>query len=213
MRKLGLFSFSLKFVFQRAVLVSLVALAWTTFFPNSVRAQLSARTMARGLDQLVNESQLIVRGRIISASLEPHPQLRNLMTVVVTMSLSNTYKGPAHTSLVFRQYIGNVAGQGVPSEYRKGLELLLLLRPASEYGLTSPAGLEQGRFEVRTEHGRAVALNGRGNVGLFDQVAERAKLAGAQISPRSAKVLSQRRLGPMPVGDLEDLIRSLARTR
>ena len=214
MRKLGLFSFSPSSILRRAVFFAILGCAYVSIPSYVVHAQLSARTLARGIDQLVDESQVIVRGNIISATVEPHPQLQNLTTVVVTMNVSDTYKGKAQKSLVFRQYIGNVVSHRVPSEYRKGQELLLLLRPTSEYGLTSPEGLEQGRFEVRVERGKRVAVNGRGNVGLFDQVSQRAKVAGTQLSVRSAAVLKQKQSGgPVPVEDLEELIRSLARVR
>jgi hypothetical protein len=128
------------------------------------------------------------------------------------MTVSETYKGRSQKTMVFRQYIGNVNGQSLPSEYRKGEELLLLLRPVSEYGLTSPAGLEQGRFEVRLQKGKKLAVNGRGNVGLFDQVFERTGQK-IQLSPRIATLIKQRTPGPLPVADLENLIRTLARTQ
>jgi hypothetical protein len=213
MRQLGLFSPKLKIVLARRVLlVTVFGCAFTPFFFSIVQAQLSARTVGRGLDQLVNESDLVVRGSVVSSSVEPHPELRNLMTVVVTMAVSDTYKGRSQRTIVFRQYIGNVNGQSLPSGYRKGQELLLLLRPVSEYGLTSPAGLEQGRFEVRFQKGKKVAVNGRGNVGLFDQVFERTNRK-LQLSPRAATLVKKRMPGPIAVEDLEDLIRTLARAR
>src|SRR5262249_41495280 len=200
MRKLGLSLLRPKFLLRRAAIVAVCWLGCVSFLSYSLYAQLSTRTVSRSLDQLVGESEVIVRGNISSAVVEPHPQLQNLMTVVVTMNVSDTYKGRAQKSLVFRQYIGNADGHRVPSEYRKGLEMILLLRPASEYGLTSPAGMEQGRFEVTVQGGKRVAVNGRGNVGLFDQVTQRAKVSGTQFSPRSAMVLNQRQApGTVPV--------------
>jgi hypothetical protein len=213
MRKLGLFSLGLSFVLKRVVLVTICVSAFTLYFCSDVQAQLSARTLGRSLDQLVDESEVIVRGSVVSSSVEPHPQLQNLMTVVVTMTVSDTYKGRPLKSIVFRQYIGNLSGQTFPSEYRKGQDLLLLLRPVSEYGLTSPAGLEQGRFEVRLQKGKRVAVNGRGNIGLFDQVFERTGQRKIQLSPRAATLVQQRTPGPVPVTDLENLIRTLVGAR
>lgn len=212
MRQLGLSLAGRKFVLERVVLVTIWVSALMPFFSSAAQAQLSARTLGRSLDQLVDESELIVRGSVVSSSVEPHPQLRNLMTVVVTMTVTDTYKGSPHKSIVFRQYIGNLNGQTFLSQYRKGQELLLLLRPVSEYGLTSPAGLEQGRFEVRFQKGKKVAVNGRGNVGLFDQVFERTGRK-IQLSPRAATLVKQRMPGPVPLADLEDLIRTLVRAQ
>ncbi len=213
MRQLGPFSLSLEVVIKRVVLAAICVSAFAPFFFSAAQAQLSARTVGRSLDQLVDESEVIVRGSVVSSSVEPHPQLRNLMTVVVTMTVSDTYKGRQQKSIVFRQYIGNVNGQSFTSQYRKGQELLLLLRPVSDYGLTSPAGLEQGRFEVRLQKGKTVAVNGRGNVGLFDQVLERTGQRGMQLSPRAATLVKQRTPGPVPVADLEGLIRTLVGAR
>ena len=212
MRELGLFSLRLKCLLKRVVLVTTCVSALMPLFSSDLQAQLSARTLGRSLDQLVGESELIVRGSVVSSSVEPHPELRNLMTVVVAMSVSDTYKGRPQKSLIFRQYIGSINGRIVPSEYRKGEELLLLLRPVSEYGLTSPAGLEQGRFDVRFHNGNKVAVNGRGNVGLFDQVFERTG-GRVQLSPRASTLVKQRRPGLVPLADLEDLIRTLARAQ
>lgn len=94
-------------------------------------AQSSARTIQRPLDQLIDEADVIVHGRVLSARLEAHPQLHNLMTVFVTMSVQDTYKGKPANSLTFRQYVWNTAGSERASEYRKGQEMVLLLRPVA----------------------------------------------------------------------------------
>ena len=184
------------------------------FSPNA-SAQSGLFAVSRSLDQLIDESDLVVRGYVISIRLEPHPQFRNLRTVLVSMSISNTYKGTARKSLVFRQYVWGDSSQASASGYQKGEELILLLRPVSQYGLTSPAGLEQGRFTVIADNksGQKIAVNGRGNIGLFDQLQQRARSRGLQLSARSAAIVSQPHPGSLPVDALEDLIRIFARTR
>jgi hypothetical protein len=177
-------------------------------------AQSAARTLPRGLDQLTEEADVIVHGYVLSTKVEPHPQLSNLMTTVVSMSVTDTYKGKPQKSIVFRQYIWDLHGQFGAAEYHKGEELLLLLGPASEYGLTSPVGLEQGRFRVlRDGKGKVVAVNGRGNLGLFDSVEQRARARGLQLSPRTAALAKQPQAGPVPLADLADAIRTFGRTR
>ena len=110
---------------------------------------------------------------------------RNLMTLVVTMSVAGSYKGPARKTISVRQYVWDLSQQRTSSEYGKGQELLLLLGPVSEYGLTSPVGLEQARFLIMTDRkGNATAQNGRGNVGRFDAVARRAQGRGLHLSPQ-----------------------------
>ena len=124
--------------------------------------------------------------------MEPHPQFPNLMTVVVTLDVQETLKGAPQKSIQFRQYIWDVRDRRDAAGYRKGEELLLMLVPTSTYGLTSPAGLEQGRFRiVRDSNGNATALNGRGNAGLFQQTAVRARAQGISLSARQSAVLTQ----------------------
>jgi len=180
--------------------------------PNS-NAQRGARTLPRGLDQLTDEADVIVHGYVTSAKDEPHPQLRNLMTVVVSMSVKDTYKGKPQKSIVFRQYVWDLDPRRDISEYGKGQELVLLLGPISEYGLTSPVGLEQGRFRVLLDSkGQAIAVNGRNNFGLFNSVEERVRAQRLQLSPRTTLMVRRHEAGPLRLTDLEDAIRSFART-
>jgi len=136
------------------------------------------------------------------------------MTVVVSLSVSETVKGSPRKSIVFRQYIWDVRDQFDAAQYQKGEELLLFLGPVSENGLTSPVGLEQGRFRVlRDEKGGAVAVNGRGNFGLFDSVERRAQVRGLQFSPRVAALVRRPRAGPLPLADLEEAVRAFGGRR
>lgn len=190
-----------------AITFSFIFLTLSTGF---APAQSSARTIQRTLDQLIDESDLIVHGHVLSARLEPHPQLHNLMTVVVTMRIQDTYKGKPASSLTFRQYVWNTNGGALG--YRKGQEMVLLLRPVSEYGLTSPAGLEQGRFQVvQQPKGRTVAVNGQGNFQLFSHLEESAISRGVQLSPHLSGVIKKGQVGQMSLEDLAEVIRTFAR--
>jgi hypothetical protein len=173
----------------------------------------SARTLSRSLDQLVDEADSIVHGFVLSSTIEPHPQLRNLMTQVVTLKVAETYKGRPQKTLIFRQYVGNAERGNTASDYHKGQEVILLLGPVSEYGLTSPAGLEQGRFRIMLDRThRPIAVNGRGNVGLFDRVEQAAHARNAPLSSHLTTVLRQNP-APLLVTDLEQIIRAFARSR
>ena len=175
-------------------------------------AQRGARTTARSLDQLAQEAELIVHGSVVSAKVEPHPQFPNLMTVVITLDVQDTLKGSAQRSIQFRQYIWDPRDQVDKARYRKGEELLLMLGPVSKYGLSSPVGLEQGRFRIlRDGQGHVTAINGRGNVGLFQQSEARARARGIALSARQSALLSQPQPGPVALSDLADAIRAFAR--
>lgn len=173
-------------------------------------AQHGATTAQANLDQLVQQAHTIVHGYVVSAVMEPHPQFSNLQTVVVTIKVERALKGSAGTTLVFRQFVWDARDVPTLAGYRKSEELLLFLGPVSEYGLTSPVGLEQGRFRIlRDAKGNRTAINGRANLGLFDQLPSAIAARGLAPSPEAAALLTQPR-GPLPLTALEDLIQTLA---
>jgi hypothetical protein len=206
-------------VFTRAVLgwiardiAVLCLLLLVTGAPHPALAQGRALTVARGLDQLTQEAELIVHGSVRSAKVEPHPQFPNLMTVVVSFDVQDTLKGKAQKSIQFRQYVWDIRDQGDKARYGKGEELLLMLGPVSKYGLTSPVGLEQGRFRIlRDRSGQSRAINGRGNAGLFQQTEVRARTQGIKLSARQSAFIRQQQPGPVALSDLKDAIRTFAR--
>lgn len=153
-----------------------------------------------------------MQGSVISTTVEPHPQLKNLMTVLVTMTVEDTLKGKPAKSIQFRQYIWDIRDQIDAARYSKGEELLLMLGPVSQYGLRSPVGLEQGRFRIRYQNGQAVAENGRGNLNLFDFTEQRARARGLTLSRRTTAMMRQSHPGPVPLADLKDAIRALQGT-
>jgi hypothetical protein len=81
----------------------------------------------------------------------------------------------------------------------------------TRFGLSSPAGLEQGRFRIlRDAEGRLTAVNGHGNAGLFRDLEPQLKRRGIAVPSQLATVITQQRAGPVPLGEFKDLIRQLA---
>lgn len=191
-----------------------LALAMTFTFAPNLLAQRGAMTTARSIDELSQEATLIVHGHVTSAKVEPHPQFRNLMTVLVTMKVEETLKGAPAKSIQFRQYIWDIRDQIDAARYAKNEDLVLLLGPVSQYGLRSPVGLEQGRFRVaRDSQGQPFAINGRGNLHLFEATEQRAVVRGIKLSTRVTALARQSAAGPVPLSDLEDAIRTFSRTK
>src|SRR6267154_712747 len=146
-------------------------------------SQGGARTAPADLDTLVHGAQTIVRGQVTSAKVEPHPQFPNLYTVVVTLTVNKVLKGESVSTITFRQYLWDARDVPTFAGYKGAGELLLFLNAVSPYGLTSPVGLEQGRFRIlRDAKGNRYALNGRGNLGLFSQVESKASSRGLTLS-------------------------------
>ena len=191
---------------QRCILIAVACLATSPAF-----AQRGAMTVPQNLDELTDRAQDIVRGTVVSAHVEKHPELTNLHTVVVTLRVRQTLKGAARVTYTFRQYIWDIRDRYDAAGYRKGQELLLLMNAPSRYGLASPVGIEQGRFRIqRDRSGRAVALNGAGNVRLFDRL-QGPPGKPAALTPRQASVVAKHRSGPIALDELAGMIRAYAR--
>jgi hypothetical protein len=172
-------------------------------------AQRGAVTLPRNLAELTAQSETIFRGRIVSAKVEPHPEFAGLQTVVVTIAVSEALKGDPGQTFTFRQFIWDPRDKLDAAGYRKGDELLLLMNPPTKYGLSSPAGLGQGRFLIRHDaSGKTVALNEMGNQGLFRGIAPELSKRSVQLSPRLSKIVAQPGAGPLELDDLRGLIRS-----
>lgn len=176
--------------------------------------QRGAFTERRNLEQLVSQADVIVRGQVVSARVERHPEFRNLWTVVVTLRVEETLKGSLGRQYTFRQFIWDPRDRLDAAGYRKGQSLLLLMNKTTPYGLTSPTGLEQGRFRLtRDTQGRETAVNGYGNAGLLQGLDKELPRQGIRLPPHLAAVVSGHRGGPISADDLSDLIRRLARTQ
>jgi hypothetical protein len=77
--------------------------------------------------------------------------------------------------------------------------------------LRSPSGLEQGRFVVsRDSSGKAVAINGRGNLGLFANTETRLQQRGVKLPSAAARVVhAHAGSGAIDLADLKLAIRGM----
>lgn len=189
---------------RRLVLPALLALATPAW------AQQGALTVPRNLQQLTDRAAVIVRGSVMSAYVEKHPQFTGLHTIVVTLHVRETLKGPAQPTFTFRQYVWDIRSRMGYTDYRKGDDMLLLMIAPNEYGLSSPAGMDQGRFRImRDAGGRDVAYNGHGNAGLFEGMTDLAARTGVPLAPASQRLLDARPAGPIEASALLGLIRDM----
>lgn len=169
-------------------------------------------TVQRNLAQLADRADLIIRGQVLTAKSEPHPQLRGLQTIVVTLRVSERLKGDSPDIYTFRQYVWDIRDRFNTAGYRKGQHLLLLMNKPSRLGLTSPVGLEQGRFTIRRDAtGTTFAVNGRGNVGLFTKVDQHLQQRKVRLSAGAAKTV-ERKHGAVRMEELTEVIRGLVGT-
>ena len=195
---------SMQRILRCIIALTACAMATTSF------AQRGALTLPRNLDELTDRAQDIVRGTVTDARIERHPELSNLDTIVVTLRLKETLKGDAQSTYTFRQYIWDLRDRQDAAGYRKGQHLLLLMNAPSRYGLTSPVGLEQGRFRIQRDRaGREVALNGAGNSRLFERLRQpSAKPAALTLQQES--LVAKHRSGPIALDELSGMIRAFS---
>ena len=194
--------------FRDAVLTLIILM----FFATPAFSQGGASTASADLDQLVQRAQTIVRGRVVSAVLEAHPQFPNIQTLVIALSVSNVLKGSAGSTLIIRQFQMDARDTTSLAAYKGEGEVLLFLNPVSQYGLTSTVGQEQGRFRVLTdEKGNRYVLNGRGNLGLFREVRAKATARGLRLTKPVQDMLADSP-GKSSLSAFEESVRLLAGT-
>jgi hypothetical protein len=176
-------------------------------------AQSNAIALPRNLGELVLESETVVQGWVTSVTLEPHTQLKNLMTVVVTLRVEDTLKGNSAKIYTFRQAVIDRKDLREKLGYRPGQHVLMILYKTSQFGLASPAGMEQGRFRVEAaSNGKLVATNGFANAGLFRGLDSQLKTKGLRLEPEIQTMISKPVTGPIPLEHLKSLIRTLTAT-
>jgi hypothetical protein len=180
---------------------------------SSASAQSNAITLPRNLGELVSESHVVTQGWVTGVTLEPHDQLKNLMTVVITLEVEETLKGENLKTLTFRQAVIDKRDQQQYMGYRTGQHLLLMLISPSRFGLTSPAGLEQGRFHIEPlGAGKLGATNGFGNAGLFRGLNSQFQAKGLQVTSEVHEMITKPATGPVSLEHLKSLIRTIAAT-
>lgn len=120
-----------------------------------------------GLDRLHSDAKLVFLGECLSNSVEFDQQSGRVVTYT-TFEVLETYKGKLGRSHTIKQVGGNlpqanlnVRMSGVP-QFEVGKRYVVFLPPASKLGFSSPVGLSQGMFLVKTdETGAQVTSNGR----------------------------------------------------
>ncbi len=188
----------------------LLSLGCLSLLVAAARPQSNALVLPRNLLQLVDESELVLEGRVIGVTLEPHAQLSNLLTVVVTLQVEENLKGMTPSSFSFRQAVIDRRDQQQKMGYRAGQHLLLTLIRPSAYGLSSPAGMQQGRFSIVSgTDGKLLASNGFGNAGLFRELDSQLQAGGVSVTPEARAMLRQIEPGPVPLSELKNVIRTI----
>lgn len=194
---------------------SVTALLLFSSLPLLVSAEYKTHFLVKtyNLEEMVSAADRIFVGRLIRTR-EGFIDARGgtIPITIYTFAVDEPIKGVGKKNLTIRQ-VGHrsdpssVFGHSAP-HYREGEVLMIFLAGDSEIGLTSPIGLGQGVFHVKTDRGAKVSVaNERRNAGLLDGSprVERA-LRGRSEEARSRLKPSD---GEIPYASFRDLVLEL----
>ena len=192
--------------FRLRLLAHLVALA-TILAASPLQAQFMVLPV--NLAYLTQRAGIIVQGRVTEVRYEGLPGYPNIPTVEVTLNVENMVRGPAGSTYTFREALMGLQPKTGKQGYQVGQRLFLFFLARSRYGLSSPIGMEQGRFHLaRDPSGSETVANEWGNAGLFKNVDQDASKAGPQLSTSQLRIATTRR-GPVALDDFVSLVRQM----
>jgi len=199
---------ALKFPGRRAMAACMAAsILVISLLPRLLPAQAMMRPV--NLAYLVKRADVIVQGRITGVVRESLPGYPNIPTVRVTMDVDAMMRGPERATYTFRELQMGLRAKGNKTNYRVGQQVVLFLPSPSELGLSSPIGLEQGRFHIsRDAAGQAIVANELGNAGLFNGVAQDARNEGRKLPPNQLRLVSGTS-GPVNLSEFVSLVKNL----
>ena len=194
---------------RRAAALALAAVMAFALAAAPLGAQMKGLVRQGNLDELVTHASLIFSGKILGVRSEPHPQYPKALTVVITVRVTDTLKGQPGTEYTFRSLVGGAVDFRSQFGYKPGEEVFLMLTRPSELGLSSPIGLDQGRFRVVTnEQGTRLLVNGYGNAGLFKGMDTSASKFDGLSAGQKLRIATHQS-GPIAETELKDMIRAL----
>jgi hypothetical protein len=189
----------------RFVVAVTLLLVLLSSFP--LQAQFMVQSV--NLDYLVRRADVIVQGHVVAVAHEQLPGYPNIPTVTVTLNVEKMLRGPSSGTYTFREMFLGLRSKEGKQSYKIGQRLLLFLPAASQFGLSSPIGIEQGRFHVAAGSGAgAIVSNEFGNYGLFKDVENSANKAGIQLTKKQSQIAASRN-GPVLLNDFVSLVQSL----
>ena len=190
---------------MRIPALSAAALA-LVFFSRPLCAQLLTQPV--NLTYLAQRADVIVQGRVSKVAKRNLVRFSNIPTVEVTLEVEKMLRGPQKRTYTFCEvFLGLRAKEGKQG-YQVGQRLLLFLTSPSRYGLSSPVGIEQGRFHITyNSGGDEVIANEFGNAGLF-KGGDYSPPKGTKLSVNQMRITTTKS-GPIPLSDLVSLVGTL----
>jgi hypothetical protein len=117
------------------------------------------------------------------------------------------WKGQANQQFSMRLFVDDPVDLQTNLGYKPGQDVLLFMTKPSEFGMSSPAGLDQGRFVIRRDaQGNRFATNGVNNLGLFAQIDQKAPNLKARLTPQARQVATEQKGGPISYDQLKEMV-------
>lgn len=139
-----------------------------------------------GLDRLHSDAKLVFLGECLSNSVQFDKQSGRVVTYT-TFEVLETYKGKLGRSHTIKQVGGNlpeanlnVRMSGVP-QFEVGKRYVVFLPPVSKLGFSSPVGLSQGMFLVKTDEAGAQTISNGRDVGDLMESMPQNKIPGRVV--------------------------------
>lgn len=179
----------------------MLALTLTVFHPAPAQ-----RTIRMNIERMVSDAAMIVHGTVAKVESAVDPQTNLLATIVTIDVLENIY-GADQTSVTLKMVGGRTLRRtlrfaDMPA-FTVGEEVFSLFYRPSKYGFTSPVGMGQGKFTVRTDAstGKKLVRNAVNNARLFSGMKTNAAPAAASLAKTAA--------GGIEAAELSNTLRSL----
>ena len=176
-------------------------------FSSPLPAQFAVRPV--NLAYLSQRADVIIQGQIISVDHKPLDGYPNISIVEVTLNVERSLRGLPGRTYTFREINTGLRSREGKQAYRTGQRLFLFLPTPSQYELSSPIGIGQGRFHIDVDSaGRSWLANEHGNAGLFLDVERDAARGGKKLTPDQRKLASTQH-GPVQLEEFVSLVKSL----
>ncbi|MEJ2246995.1 MAG: hypothetical protein P8Y80_13105 [Acidobacteriota bacterium] len=167
-------------------------------------------TLPVNVSYLSRRADIIVQGRVVDVRYENLPGYANIPTVEVSLEVENMLRGPEGHTYTFREVLIGLKAREGKNTYHVGERILVFLPSPSRYGLSSPIGIEQGRFHIaRSPEGEEIVVNEIDNAGLFKNMDTASYMSAMQLSQNRMKNMQTAGRGPVRLDGFVALVKSL----
>jgi len=178
----------------------------------------AASVVPLGLARMHGDADLVFVGRCIDSQVRFDASTQ-MPATYTTFEVQEVVKGEAARTHTIKQVGGDIPGSdadvvvdGVP-EFEPGRRYVVFLPTVSRFGFSSPVGLAQGSFALRTENGKEMVSNGRTVEELLADLPQGVRETAASASADSHTHKTTERFGgqrdALPLDEFLTIVRGL----